>query len=238
MASACLSDVHNYTTSVCSFPQWQAAQDFSGYASRKHCSGGASFNIHYNTLFIMHTDQCYPFTLCTSCNALPLLWFLLGLRDAHVVLYQEYFAIISLSPTGQFSDLPTACSLHRCPVYVDSCMHYEVVVGMWCASYSNFSMRDHLCVSWWESCKKKERKGFVLVSYLLRWSPHEEQSENTHAYLVIELLQLCFHVRRKLLSRKARSGVAVCECRRLLVLIVKAHQQRQHCLKLPSISLE
>lgn len=75
----------------------------------------------------------------TSCNALPLLWFLLGLRDAHVVLYQEYLAIISLSPTGQFSDLHTACSLHFYPVYVDSYMHYEAVVGVLCARYSNFA---------------------------------------------------------------------------------------------------
>lgn len=119
MASACLSDVHNYTTSVCSFPQWQAAQGFSGYSSWKHCSGGSSYNIHYNTLFIMQADQSYPFTLYTSCNALPQLWFLLGLRDAHVVLYQEYLAIISLSPTGQFSDLYTARSLRCYPVYVD-----------------------------------------------------------------------------------------------------------------------
>lgn len=136
MASACLSDVHNYATSVCSFPQWQAAQGFSGYAGRKLCSGGSSFIIHYNTLFIIR--QTSPTLLhYTSCNALPLLWFLLGLRDARVVLYQEYLAIISLSPTGQFSDLHTACSLHFCSVYVDSCMHYEVVVGVWCVRYSN-----------------------------------------------------------------------------------------------------
>lgn len=139
MASAYLSDVHNYTTSVCSFPLWQAAQGFSGYAGRKCCSGGSSFNIHYNTLFIKQADQSYPFTPYTSCNALPLLWFLLGLRDARVVLYQEYLAIISLSPIGQFSDLHTACSLHFYPVYVDSCMHYEVVVGVWCVRYSNFA---------------------------------------------------------------------------------------------------
>lgn len=139
MASACLSDVHNYTTSVCSFPQWQAAQGFSGYAGRKRCSGGSSFNIHYNTLFIKQADQSYPFTPYTSCNALPLLWFLLGLRDARVVLYQEFLAIISLSPTGQFSDLHTACSLHFYPVYVDSRMHYEVVVGVWCVRYSDFA---------------------------------------------------------------------------------------------------
>lgn len=101
--------------------------------------GLALIYVHYNTLFIMQADQSYPFTLYTSCNALPLLWFLLGLRDAHVVLYQEYLAIISLSPTGQFSDLHTACSLHCYPVYVDSCMHYEVVVGVWCVTYSNFA---------------------------------------------------------------------------------------------------
>ena len=57
------------------------------------------------------------------------------------MLYQEYLAIISLSPTGQFSDLHTACSLHLYPVYVDSCMHYEVVVGVWCGRYSNFAYR-------------------------------------------------------------------------------------------------
>lgn len=103
------------------------------------CSGGSSFNIHYNTLFIKQADQSYPFTPYTSCYALPLLWFLLGLRDARVVLYQEYLAIISLSPTGQFSDPHTACSLHLYPVYVDSCMHYEVIVGVWCVRYSNFA---------------------------------------------------------------------------------------------------
>lgn len=144
MASACLSDVHNYTTSVCSFPQWKAAHGFSGYAGRKCCSGGSSFNIHYNTLFIKQADQFYPFTPYTSCNALPLLWFLLGLRDARVVLYQEYLAIISLSPTGQFSELYTAWSLHFYPVYVDSCMHYEVVVGVWCVRYSNLHERSLL----------------------------------------------------------------------------------------------
>lgn len=52
------SHVHNYTSSVCFFPRCQAAQGFSEY-----CSGGSSFNIHYNTLFIMHVGQCYPFTL-------------------------------------------------------------------------------------------------------------------------------------------------------------------------------
>lgn len=55
------------------------------------------------------------------------------------MLYQEYLAIISLSPTGQFSDLHTAWSLHFYPVYVDSCMYYEVVVGVWCVRYSNFA---------------------------------------------------------------------------------------------------
>lgn len=55
------------------------------------------------------------------------------------MLYQEYLAIISLSPTGQFSDLHTACSLHLYRVYVDSCMHYEVVVGVRCVRYSNFA---------------------------------------------------------------------------------------------------
>lgn len=121
------------------FQQWQAAQGYSRYAGRKHCSARSSFIIHYNTLFIKQADQAYPFTPYTSCNALPLLWFLLGLRDARVVLYQEYLAIISLSPTGQFSDLHTACSLHFYPVYVDSCMHYEVVVGVRCVRYSNFA---------------------------------------------------------------------------------------------------
>lgn len=137
MASACLSDVHNYTTSVCSFPQWQAAQGFLGYAVRKRCRGGSSFNIHYNTLFIKQADHSYPFTTYTSCNALPLQWFLLGLWDAHVVLYQECLAIISLSPTGQFSDLHTACSLHLYPVYVD--FMYTLWSDCWCESYSNFA---------------------------------------------------------------------------------------------------
>lgn len=41
---------------------------------RKHCSGGSSFNIHYNTLFIMQPGQSLPFyTIYTSCNALPVL---------------------------------------------------------------------------------------------------------------------------------------------------------------------
>lgn len=139
MASTCLSDVHNYTMSVSSFPQWKAAPGFSGYAGRNHCGGGSAFIIHYNTLFIKQADQSYPFTPYTSCNALPPLWFLLGLRDAGVVLYQEYSAIISFSPTGQFSDLHTACRPHFYPVYVDSCMHYEVVVGVWYVRYSNFA---------------------------------------------------------------------------------------------------
>lgn len=125
------------------FHRGRQCEGFSGYAGRKRCSGGSGFNIHYNTLFIKQADQSYPFTPYTSCNALPLLWFLLGLRDARVVLYQEYLAIISLSPTGQLSDLCTACSLHLYPVYVDSCMHYEVVVGVWRVRYSNFCVRDH-----------------------------------------------------------------------------------------------
>lgn len=94
----------------------------------------------YITIHYLSSRQTSPTLLhYTSCNALPLLWFLLGLRDAHVVLYQEYLAIISLSPTGQFSDLHTACSLHFSPVYVDSCMHYEVVVAVLCVRYSNFA---------------------------------------------------------------------------------------------------
>lgn len=55
------------------------------------------------------------------------------------MLYQEYSAIISLSPTGQFSDLLTARVLHLYPVYADSCMHYEVVVGVGCAPHSHFA---------------------------------------------------------------------------------------------------
>lgn len=94
------------------------------------CSGGSSFNIHYNTLFIKQAERSYRFTPYTSCNALPLLWFLLGLRDPPVVPYQEYLAFISVSPTGQCSDLHTACSLCLYLVYVDSWIHYEVLVGV------------------------------------------------------------------------------------------------------------
>lgn len=55
------------------------------------------------------------------------------------MLYQEYSAIIPLSPTGQFSDLLAARVLHLYLVYADSCMHYEVVVGFGCASHSDFA---------------------------------------------------------------------------------------------------
>lgn len=146
------------------FHRGRQREGFSGYAGRKRCSGGSGFNIHYNTLFIKQADQSYPFTPYTSCNALPLLWFLLGLRDARVVLYQEYLAIISLSPTGQFSDLRTACSLHLYPVYVDSCMHYEVVVGVWRVRYSNFCMRDH-CSGSREPSEKECGKKVVSLSF-------------------------------------------------------------------------
>lgn len=44
------------------------------------------------------------------------------------MLYQEYSAIISLSPTGRFVDLLTARSAHFFPVYAISSVQYEVVV--------------------------------------------------------------------------------------------------------------
>lgn len=257
MASACLSDVHNYTSSVCSFPQWQAAQGFSGYAGRKLCSGGSSFNIHYNTLFIKQADQSYPFTPYTSCNALPLQWFLLGLRDAHVVLYQEYLAIISLSPTSQFSDLHTACSLHLYPVYVDSCMHYEVVVGVWCVRYSNFAWEITTLVHVNQRNGNVGKKNIefllffcrsVLCSYQDNFSLMSGNQKVAHPETYIRLAFTdwwfiwfyaateCYFVR----GNSVRNGntwsiVTVCECRRSLVLIVQSHQQSPHCLKLPSI---
>lgn len=136
MASACLSDVHNYTSSVCSFPQWQAEQGFSGLAGRKRCNAGSSFHIHYNTLFIKQAGllhRIHPVMHYCRCG------FYRDCGMLRVVLYQEYLAIISLSLTGQFSDLHTVCSLHLYPVYVDSCMHYEVIVGTRCVRYSNFA---------------------------------------------------------------------------------------------------
>lgn len=258
MASACLSDVHNYTTSVCSFPQWQATQGFSGYAGRKRCSGGSSFNIHFNTLFIKQADQSYPFTPYTSCNALPLLWFLLGLRDARVVLYQEYLAIISLSPTGQFSDLRTACSLHLYPVYVDSCMHYEVVVGVRCVRYSNFAWGITALVHVNQVNGNVKKNVWVFSSFFflfflgelffvhikitfpsirkLHIQEHINVAFTDWWFIWFSAAAECYCVR----GNSVRNGntcsiVTVCKCRRLLVLIVQSHQQSPYCFKSPSI---
>lgn len=140
MASACLCDVHNYTTGVC----------FPGYAGRKRCSLRRSFNIHYNTLFIKPGGPAWAFLhrihpvmhfrrrrrLCWDRGDVP-----------RRVLYQKYLAIISLSPAGQFFDLSAACGPRFYPVYGDACMHYEAPHRRAvCISYSNYCMTDH---SWY-----------------------------------------------------------------------------------------
>lgn len=137
-----------------------------GTAVGNAAAPGSSFNIHYNTLFIKQAGRasllhrihpvmhycrrgfyrdCGTLARCFTRNTQPL-----------------YHSV----PEASSPDPGTACSLHLYPVYVDSCMHYEVVVAACLCEvfrFFFFCIRDH-CSSLLAGAGGRKKKKESLFS--------------------------------------------------------------------------